>query len=239
MSRPGPIRFRAPLDPDLPLRLHDLHASLEVGEAVELTIVGADRARTDDAIHGAGFLPVRARASSRTFVVHATRARTLADTVGPDMRLLLCGLNPSVYSADAGAGFARPGNRFWPAALAAGVVTRTHDPRGVLVHDHIGMTDLVKRASPRADQLTKDEFRDGLARIDRLASWLRPGAICFIGLAGWRAASDRNAIAGPQEGRIGGRPVYVMANTSGINAGSTVADHTAHLCAALALAERS
>ena len=57
-----------------------------------------------------------------------TRARTLPDTVGPGMRLLVCGLNPSVYSADVGFGFARPGNRYWPAALAAGIVTRDRDP---------------------------------------------------------------------------------------------------------------
>ena len=99
----------------------------------------------------------RARASrSHAFVddgeewidVEATRARTLPDTVGPGMRLLIVGLNPSVYSADAGVGFARPGNRFWPAALAAGLVTRTHDPFHALRVDGVGMTDLVKRATP-------------------------------------------------------------------------------------------
>ena len=62
----------------------------------------------------------------------STRARTLPDFVGPGMRLLVCGLNPSVYAADAGVGFARPGNRFWPAALAAGLVTRDRDPRHAL-----------------------------------------------------------------------------------------------------------
>ena len=46
----------------------------------------------------------------------AVRARTLPDVVGPGMRLLVVGLNPSIYSADVGVGYARPGNRFWPAA---------------------------------------------------------------------------------------------------------------------------
>ena len=61
-------------------------------------------------------------------VARATRARTLADTVGPAMRVLACGLNPSLYAADAGVGFARPGNRFWPAALAAGLASAPRDP---------------------------------------------------------------------------------------------------------------
>ncbi len=51
-------------------------------------------------------------------------------------------------SADAGVGFARPGNRYWPAALAAGLVTVDRDARHALVHHGIGMTDLVKRATP-------------------------------------------------------------------------------------------
>ena len=52
-------------------------------------------------------------------------ARTLADTVGDGMRLLICGVNPSLFSADVGIGYGRPGNRFWSAALAAGIVGRT------------------------------------------------------------------------------------------------------------------
>ncbi len=81
------------------------------------------------------------------------------------MRLLVCGLNPSVYSADAGRGFARPGNRYWPAALAAGIVSRDRDTRHALLHHGVGMTDLVKRATPRADELTIDEYRDGVERV--------------------------------------------------------------------------
>ena len=51
------------------------------------------------------------------------------------MRVLVAGLNPSLYTADAGVGYARPGNRFWPAALASGLVTRDRDPMSAL-RDH-------------------------------------------------------------------------------------------------------
>jgi double-stranded uracil-DNA glycosylase len=166
-----------------------------------------------------------------------TRARTLPDTVGPGMRLLVCGLNPSVYSADAGIGFARPGNRYWPAALAAGIVTRDRDPRHALVAHGVGMTDLVKRATPRADELTRDEYRAGLARVERMVAWLQPGAVCFVGLAGWRAAVDRKAVAGVQPAGIGGRPVYVMPSTSGLNARVPPTELAEHLRAAAALAD--
>jgi TDG/mug DNA glycosylase family protein len=153
------------------------------------------------------------------------------------MRLLVCGLNPSVYSADAGVGFARPGNRFWPAARLAGIVTRDRDPAHALREHGIGMTDVVKRATARADELTTDEYRGGFERLDALCGWLRPAAICFVGLAGWRAAVDRRAVAGPQDRAVGGRPVYLMPSTSGLNARTPPAVLADHLRAALTLAE--
>ena len=82
--------------------------------------------RCSDVVVGAGFevVDVGEESGDDDGWVHllATRSRTLPDLVGPGMRLLMCGLNPSLYAADAGVGFARPGNRFWPAALAAGIV---------------------------------------------------------------------------------------------------------------------
>jgi TDG/mug DNA glycosylase family protein len=168
--------------------------------------------------------------------VRATRARSLPDVVGSDMRLLVCGLNPSVYSADIGVGFGRPGNRFWAAALRAGIASRDRDPVHALVHHGTGMTDLVKRATPRADELGTDEYRAGVARVERLVRWLRPGAVCFVGLAGWRAAIDRKAVAGAQPDGFGGVPAYVMPSTSGLNA-RTTPDHLAeHLRNAARLA---
>lgn len=164
------------------------------------------------------------------------RRRTLPDTVGPGMRLLVCGLNPSLHAADAGIGFVTPGNRFWPAAVAAGLVTRDRDPFHALDAHGIGMTDLAKRATRRADELSSDEYRDGLGRVEHLVRWLSPGAICFVGLAGYRVAIDRRAQAGPQSVTLGGRPVYVMPSTSGLNAHSRLEDLTVHLRAASALA---
>jgi len=247
--------------PELPSALHELHRSLAVGGTAEIVVLGdASRRATEgdersgpnrsrwpeqllvDIIDGAGFAidertVVRARDADPVCTVRVRRLRTLADTVGADMRLLVCGLNPSVYAADAGVGFARPGNRFWPAALAAAIVTQSHDPMHALKVDHVGMTDLVKRASPRADGLTNEEYASGLERVGRLSTWLQPAALCFVGLAGWRAAVDRKATAGPQSNTMGGRPVYVMPNTSGVNTRTPLAELTAHLRAAAALAD--
>lgn len=245
---------------DVPAALGDLHQALAVGAPFELTLFRGDREgrgvfadddfpgrwfstwtdeRLHDLVHGAGFVfdgaEVRTPpAGDQGFIVRATRERTLPDVVGAGMRLLVTGLNPSEHAADAGIGYVTPGNRFWPAALAAGLVSRDRDPGHALREHGVGMTDLVKRATSRADALTRDEYREGVARLDRLCAWLEPAAVCIVGLAGWRAAVDRRAQPGWQDRRLGGRPVYVMPSTSGLNAATPLATLVDHLRAAMA-----
>jgi len=242
---------------EVPAALAELHHALALGAPVEATFFGGDREgrgvfpdddlpgrwfstwsrqRLADVVIGAGFhldeLEQATGPDGVGFTVRATRVRSLPDTVGAGLRLLVCGLNPSLHAADAGVGFVGPGNRFWPAALAAGLATVDRDPRHALRHHGLGMTDLVKRATPRAAELTAEEYRDGLARVERLCAWLQPGAVCFVGLAGWRAAVDRRAQPGWQARDLGGVRAYVMPSTSGLNAATPLADLAAHLRAA-------
>jgi TDG/mug DNA glycosylase family protein len=236
-----------------PVALAEAHRVLRVGAPLRLVVFTGDAelapipdddipggrrfSRWDpdhltDVVIGAGFDVEDLVTEGLRLTVRATRARTLADHVGPGMRLLVCGLNPSVYAADAGVGFARPGNRFWPAAVRAGVVRTDRDPVRALAEDGMGMTDLVKRATPRAAELSTQEYAEGLRRVERLVEWLRPAAVCMVGLAGWRAAADRRAVAGWQDGGLGGCPLYVMPSTSGLNAHSSLDELAEHLARA-------
>ena len=237
----------------LPMALAELHRVLADDAPAELVMFGGDldleptdgdsfgarkyshwpEADLKRVIVGAGFAIDAWTTHDDTAWPHyemsLRRAHTLPDTVGPDMDVLVCGLNPSVYSADVGVGFGRPGNRFWPAALAAELVTADRDPRAALADHGVGMTDLVKRATPRADELTANEYRQGLDRVRWLCEWLRPAVVCFVGLSGWRAAADRRATAGWQPHDLGGSAVYVMPSTSGLNAHARLEDLTDHL----------
>jgi double-stranded uracil-DNA glycosylase len=229
-----------PVDEELPMALAHLHRDMAVGSPLALQVDRGDCdaepvARLRDLVVGAGFDVDGLQVEEQGIRVQARRARTLPDTVGPGMHLLVCGLNPSLYAADIGVGYARPGNRFWPAASAAGIVERDRDPVDALVHHGMGMTDLVKRATTGASELTPAEYRAGTTRVERLARWLRPGAVCFVGLAGWRAAVDRNAAPGEQAAGFGGVPAYVMPSTSGANAHARLDDLADHLRAAAAL----
>jgi TDG/mug DNA glycosylase family protein len=243
----------------LPYALAELHQALRVDAPAHLAMRhgDADGAIADDdfpgrlfaawqpeplhdVLVGAGFIvdDLTLEAPEREWLhVRATRARTLPDVVGPDLRVLIVGLNPSVYAADAGVGFARPGNRFWPAALAAGLVTRDRDPRHAFRHHRVGMTDLVKRATPGAAALSRDEYRTGVARVERLVAWLRPRVVCFVGLTGWRAVRDPTAAAGQQPQPFGGERAYVMPNTSGANAHASLDDFVEHLQAVRRLSD--
>lgn len=228
------------VDEQLPMALAHLHRDMAVGGPLALQVdrgdCDAERVgRLRDLVVGAGFDVDELQVEKQRIRVRARRARTLPDTVGPGMRLLVCGLNPSLYAADFGVGYARPGNRFWPAARAAEIVERDRDPVDALVHHGMGMTDLVKRATTGASGLTAAEYREGAARVERLVRWLRPGAVCFVGLAGWRAAVDRNAAPGEQAAGFGGVAAYVMPSTSGANAHARLDDLADHLRAAVAL----
>lgn len=244
---------------NVPGALADLHRALAVGAQAMVLVLLGDRegrnifTRNDfpdrffsqwdldqllDVIVGAGFDVDGYDVHGETeYEVHVrlTRARTLADLVRPDLGLLVCGLNPSLYAADAGIGFARPGNRFWPAALAAGIASRDRDPWHAFRAHSVGFTDLVKRATVAASELTRDEYRAGYARVERLVQWLQPAVVVFVGLAGWRAAVDPRAKPGRQPDGIGGRPAYVMPSTSGLNARVRLAELVDHLRAAAAI----
>ena len=125
----------------LPMVLAGHQRRLLVGDRVDIRVGPRwPHDRLTDVVTGAGFVIDRLATGGPDdeVVVRATRARTLADTVAPGLRLMVVGLNPSLFSADAGIAFARPGNRFWPAALAAGVVSRDRDPDHALRHHRPG-----------------------------------------------------------------------------------------------------
>lgn len=241
-ERPARVVFEPRSAPgawaDLPATMAELHLEVAVGVAVRVSVPaglpGAAPPLTD-LVAGAGFSVDRARRAGGRSVVDARRERTLPDYVGGGMRMLVCGLNPSLVAADAGFGFAGATNRFWAAATSAGVVTVPRQPLVSLAEDGVGMTDLVKRATPNADSLTAAEYQAGVERVRRLVEWLRPGVVVSVGLAGWRAAVDRRAVPGPQPSPFGGAPAYVMPSTSGRNARTSLAELAEHLCRAMAM----
>lgn len=146
---------------------------------------------------------------------------TVPDLVGPQPRVLLCGINPSLWSGAVGLHFANPGNRLWLVLAGAGWTPRRLLPSDTaeLVAAGIAVTNLVARATARADELTDDELRAGLPAVEALAERVRPRWVAFLGLGAYRTATgDRTAQVGRQARRLGPAGVWLLPNPSGLNA---------------------
>ncbi|WP_433497215.1 mismatch-specific DNA-glycosylase [Sphaerimonospora sp. CA-214678] len=151
----------------------------------------------------------------------AARNATIDDVIGPGLDVLFCGINPGLYSAATGHHFARPGNRFWPALHLSGLVPRRLEPyeQHLLPSYGLGITNLVARATARADELSPEEFRAGAERLRVLLTEIRPRLVAFAGVTAYRHAFARpRAVIGPREETIGGIAVHVLPNPSGLNA---------------------
>src|SRR5580765_5149549 len=98
----------------------------------------------------------------------AAHTKSVPDLVAKDLIVLFAGINPGLYTAAIGRHFGRPGNRFWPALHAGGFTPRLFSPfeSSLLLDFKFGITNVVGRATARADELTADELRAGGKRLE-------------------------------------------------------------------------
>ena len=163
----------------------------------------------------------------------AARNRTIPDVLpapGAPLRVLFCGINPSLYSAATGWHFARPGNRFWPALHLSGFTPRRLAPaeQDLLGGYGLGITNLVARATAQAAELDAAELRAGGERLAALVAEHRPGILAVAGVTAYRTAfAHPRATIGRQPSPAAGPPpagplVWVLPNPSGLNAHTSV-----------------
>ncbi len=135
--------------------------------------------------------------------------------------MLFCGINPGLYTAWAGHHFARPGNRFWPTLHGAGFTPRLFSPgeQDLLPALGIGITNLVPRATARADELSPEELAAGGLRLRETVAVHEPRVLAVLGVSAYRIAfADKKAAVGPQAQLLGSTAVWLLPNPSGLNA---------------------
>lgn len=165
--------------------------------------------------------------------------RTIPDVIAPGLDVLFCGINPGLMSGATGWHFARPGNRFWPALHKSGLTPRLLKPseQQELLTYGIGITNLVARATARADELTAEEFREGGVRLAKLVQRYRPVWVAVVGVTAYRLAFGKpRAAVGPQPEPLASARVWLLPNPSGLNAHytpATLAEEFARLRAAI------
>jgi TDG/mug DNA glycosylase family protein len=135
--------------------------------------------------------------------------------------VLFSGINPSLYSAAMRCHFARPGNRFWKALHLGGLTPRQLAPweGEELLALGIGITNLVDRATARAEELSADEVRAGVEPLRRKVARLAPAAVAFLGIGAYRTAFAQPAAQlGEQPEPFASARMWVLPNPSGLNA---------------------
>ncbi len=163
--------------------------------------------------------------------LEAHRDGTVPDLLDDDVNLLFVGINPGLWTVAAQTHFAHPGNRFYPALTKAGIITRdinrragfTPEDRQHLLERHIGITNIVERATVKASELSAEELRIGAEKLTSLVARIEPAVVAIAGITAYRTAfKDRKASAGLQERVLAEAELWVVPNPSGLNAHETV-----------------
>ncbi|WP_238009805.1 G/U mismatch-specific DNA glycosylase [Dactylosporangium sp. AC04546] len=155
----------------------------------------------------------------------AAADKLLPDVIAPGLDVLLCGINPGLWSAATGHHFARPGNRFWPALHRSGFTPRQFRPdeQDQLPSYGLGITNLAARATARADELTRDELTAGGKILRAKVAEYTPAWLAVLGVTAYRTAfGTATAKVGPQEATLGGVRLWILPNPSGLNAHFTL-----------------
>jgi TDG/mug DNA glycosylase family protein len=157
----------------------------------------------------------------------AAHDSTVPDLIARGLKVLFCGINPSLYSAAVGHHFARPGNRFWPALHAGGFTPRLFAPweGAELLARGYGITNVVDRATASADVLTAAEYLEGGRLLEAKVRRYRPECVAILGVTAYRTAFGRkDARIGEQPETLAGARLWILPNPSGLNAHYQPAD---------------
>jgi len=153
--------------------------------------------------------------------LQAAAGKTVADVIAPRLKMLFCGINPSLYTAAIGHHFGRPGNRFWPTLQLAGFTPRLLSPyeeRELLQYGY-GITNVVARATAGAAELTEVELSEGGRRLAEKVAAYRPSFLAVLGIGAYRSAFGKpDAVLGRQPAPIAQSAIWVLPNPSGLNA---------------------
>jgi double-stranded uracil-DNA glycosylase len=142
------------------------------------------------------------------------------DVLGPDLRVVFCGINPGRFSDAAIAHFANPRNDFWRLLAASAFTPRLYDPaeQFALLEIGIGVTNAAPRTTPGSSDLRKADFAGAAERLGRIADELRPGVIAFVGKEAYRGTFGERPEHGLQQRALGRTQLFVLPSTSPANA---------------------
>jgi TDG/mug DNA glycosylase family protein len=142
------------------------------------------------------------------------------DILGPGLRLVFCGINPGLRSAEARAHFANPRNDFWRLLAEAGFTSRPLDPseQWSMLDLGYGLTNAAPRTTRGSSDLRRADFAGSAERLEQIAAALRPDGIAFVGKAAYEGAFRERPELGLQDRRLADTWLFVLPSTSPANA---------------------
>ncbi|HEU4686254.1 MAG TPA: mismatch-specific DNA-glycosylase [Nitrospira sp.] len=154
------------------------------------------------------------------------RTRELPDYLAPRLRVLFVGINPGLRSAMLGHHFAGRSNRFWKLLYDSRLVDEplTYLDDWRLPEWHLGLTNIIGRASAGIDDLRPSEYQQGRRALEQKVVRYRPKILAFLGVTIFRrlfpdaSPPSRVPALGATSASLARVPIYLLPNPSGRNA---------------------
>lgn len=145
----------------------------------------------------------------------------LPDILDYNLKIVFIGFNPGLRSAETGHHYAGKSNSFWKLLHQSGITPVRLEPEedARLPEFGYGSTNIVKRPTRSAAELTPSEFREGAAALKKLLLLYKPRIACYVGIGVYRAFSGQKDIScGVQEQSVVENITdYVCSSPSGLN----------------------
>ncbi|ENQ3080000.1 G/U mismatch-specific DNA glycosylase [Bacillus cereus] len=142
------------------------------------------------------------------------------DHVKEDLNILFVGFNPSIRSSETGHHFANPNNRFWKILYEAGLTPKKYDASEdyKLLDLDMGLTNIVTRPTKAANEITKEEYKEGKENLKQKIIRLKPKVVCFVGKGIYQEYSGQKVAPWGQQPEpiIPGTIDFVAPSSSGL-----------------------
>ncbi|WP_413309746.1 mismatch-specific DNA-glycosylase [Bacillus sp. 1P10SD] len=122
--------------------------------------------------------------------------KPVSDHLIEDLIILFVGFNPSIRSSEVGHHYANPNNRFWRILFEAGITPRKFEAEedAELLELGFGFTNIVQRPTKAADEITKEEYKEGREILKRKIVEYKPKLVCFVGKGVYQQYSGCKAV---------------------------------------------
>jgi TDG/mug DNA glycosylase family protein len=146
--------------------------------------------------------------------------KPVSDHLKENLKVLFVGFNPSIRSSELGHHYANPNNRFWRILYEAGLTSRKYEATedAALLELGYGFTNIVQRPTKAADEITKEEYKEGKEILKKKVEQLKPRVVCFVGKGVYQQYSGLKVIQwGKQpKGYVPGVVDFVAPSSSGL-----------------------